>query len=253
MSGDAFRDVAVILAAHGDRAGATPNGRLLRLAATIRESGAFGLVTAGVLKGEPTIEQAVSDAIMTDDVIRERRTGRIVVYPLFMADGYFVRDVLPARIAAAGASDRYLMLPPLGLDARLPDLIHADALAATHRTGLAADATRLLIVGHGSELGPASANATRAAASAVAGIGGFAETATAFLEEPPFLDAVLADTRRSTVVSGFFSGDGLHAGEDVPEAIRKAGGAAIYAGSIAASAALPALILAAIRAAVAAP
>ena len=41
--------------------------------------------------------------------------GPIVVYPLFMADGWFTQTHLPARLAAAGAADARL-LAPFGLD-----------------------------------------------------------------------------------------------------------------------------------------
>ena len=68
----------------------------------------------------------------------------------------------------------------------------------------------------------------------------------AFLEEEPFVEPVLAVTKAPTVVAGFFFGDGLHAGEDVPAAIRETGAQAIYAGSIGASRRIPELIAGAI-------
>jgi sirohydrochlorin ferrochelatase len=46
----------------------------------------------------------------------------------------------------------------------------------------------------------------------------------------------------ATVVLGFFSGDGLHAAEDVPEAISETQAHAVYAGSIGKSPDLPGLI-----------
>ena len=239
MSGEWQRDIAVILAAHGDRAGATPNATLLRHGKDLAESHSFRLVTEGVLKGEPTLEEAVAAATSSG-------ARRIAVYPLFMADGYFTGKILPARLAEAGAAERCTILPPLGLDRRLPVLMYAEALTAASTAGFEAANTRLLVVGHGSELGPASANATRAAAERMAGLGHFAEVAIAFLEEPPFLDDQLKTAARLTVVTGFFSGDGLHAGEDVPQAIQDAGATAVYAGSIGASGAIPSLIAAAI-------
>ncbi len=124
----------------------------------------------------------------------------------------------------------------------MPALIHAEALAAARTARDRRIGSRLLLVGHGSELGPASANATRAAAERIAGLGGFAEVVTAFLEEPPFLDEQLAGDALPTIVAGFFSGDGLHAGEDVPQAIRETGANAIYAGPIGGSPAIPGLI-----------
>jgi sirohydrochlorin ferrochelatase len=234
------RDVAVILAAHGDLRGDDPNRLLARHAESIAQG--FRHASAGVLKGEPTLEQALAAAA-------ESGASRLAVYPVFMSDGYFAAKVLPERVASAPTPPALAIeiLPPLGLDHGLAPLIHEDALAAAGNAGLDPSATRLLIVGHGSELGPASANATRATARRVAALAGFATVTTAFLEEPPFLDAVLAECREPTVVVGFFSGDGLHSGEDVPLAIRETGARAHYAGSIGASSAIPGLIRAAIE------
>jgi sirohydrochlorin ferrochelatase len=106
---------------------------------------------------------------------------------------------------------------------------------------------RLLIVGHGSKIGPASAEATRVVANAIEQTGGFGRVETAFLEEPEFLeDALRRDSASPTIVSGFFSGDGLHAAEDVPEAIAETGAVAIYAGSIGKSAQVTGMIRTAI-------
>jgi sirohydrochlorin ferrochelatase len=91
----------------------------------------------------------------------------------------------------------------------------------------------LLIVGHGSKIGPASAEATRVVAAAIERAGVFGRVETAFLEEAEFLeDALRRAASTPTIVSGFFSGDGLHAAEDVPEAIAETGASATYAGPI---------------------
>ena len=243
MTTDWQSDVAVILAAHGDRGGvesARANASLLAHAKSLAASAQFRLVTAGVLKGEPALEAALAEA-------RRSNALRIAVYPFFMADGYFVKSVLPARIEAGAMSAACRILAPLGIDEKLPPLILAEALAAGARAGFDPASTRLLVVGHGSALGPASANATRKAATHITGLGGFATVATAFLEEPPFLDAALAEPHPQTVVAGFFSGDGLHAGEDVPAAIAETGANAVYAGSIGGAAAIPGLILQALE------
>ena len=242
MTTDWQSDVAVILAAHGDRGGAEgarANASLLAHAKSLAASAQFRLVTAGVLKGEPALETALTEA-------HQSGAARIAVYPFFMADGYFVKSVLPARIEAGAMSPRCRILAPLGIDEQLPALVRAEALAASARAGFDPALSRLLVVGHGSALGPASANATHKAAVSISRLGGFASVATAFLEEPPFLDAALAGTRPPTIVAGFFSGDGLHAGEDVPAAIAEAGANAVYAGSIGAVAAIPSLMLDAI-------
>lgn len=242
MSEDWQRDVAVVLAAHGDRAGDRPNATLLAHRDSIAVSSAFRCVTAGVLKGDLDLEAAIAEGI-------DSGATHLAVYPFFMSDGYFVGQVLPQRIADMGATEKCRLLVPFGLDPELPPLLHSQAATAAKAAGIAPSMARHLIVGHGSELGPASANATRRAAEHSARLGGFARTETAFLEEPPFIDDALADGAGQTVVSGFFSGDGLHAGIDVPEAIRLSKSEAVYAGPIGASPAIPSLIARSVAAA----
>ncbi len=106
-----------------------------------------------------------------------------------------------------------------------------------------------MVVGHGSKFGPASARATRDAAVAIARAGVFASVSTAFLEEPPFLKTELGRLQTPTVVAGFFFGDGMHAGEDVPAAIEETGAHAVYAGPIGQSPGIPSLIASSLLAA----
>lgn len=222
----ALSEIAVILAAHGDRGGDDPNATLFRHCAALRANGTFHSVSAGILRGEPVLEDAVRAAVASGATC-------LAVYPMFMAEGYFTRKVLTQRLAALEIPVDVHVLPPLGADPRLPDLMRAEALATAERVGIEAHTARLLIVGHGSKIGPASAEATRVVAAAIEQAGGFGRVETAFLEEPEFLeDALRRDAVTSTIVSGYFSGDGLHAAEDVPQAIVEAGAAAIYAGPI---------------------
>jgi sirohydrochlorin ferrochelatase len=232
---------AAVLASHGDRAGATPNAALLKLAGEVRALTGLAAVTGGVLKGEPSLEQALDTAFASG-------TGTVTVYPLFMADGYFVKKVLAERVAAAtGRAREVRILAPLGLDPALPDLLIAEAVTAATHAGIDPAQARLLVVGHGSKLGPASATATRKAATRAALARRFASVATAFLEEEPFIEEALrAANAGPTVVAGFFFGDGLHAGEDVPDAIAETGADAVYAGPIGNSSAVAPLIAAAL-------
>jgi sirohydrochlorin ferrochelatase len=231
--------VAIVLASHGDRGGSEPNAALRCQAQAV--AALTGLrVWTGVLKGEPTLEDALADAAASG-------SSRIAVYPLFMADGYFVQKVRD-RISAAGFADTAQLLTPLGLDPTLPDLIVETAIVTAKRGGFSPDASRLLIVGHGSKLGPASANATRKVAARAALARRFASVTTAFLEEQPFVEDALRTTDTPTVVAGFFFGDGMHGGDDVPEAIAETGARALYTGAIGNSPAVAPIIAAAIAA-----
>ncbi len=232
--------LGLILAAHGDQAGVDPNAVLRATADRVRELTGLSFVRAGVLKGHPLIEEVLSEA-------EHEGVHRVVVYPLFMAAGYFVKKVLPERVRNAGFTGDVAFAEPLGLDLSMPKLMLDEAVAAAGKAGFAPGGTRLLIVGHGSKVGPASADATRLVASRLADLSPFKSIEVAFLEEEPFVEAALRASADPTVVLGFFFGDGLHAGEDVPEAISETGAAAIYAGSIGASAGIADVIQAALE------
>lgn len=230
---------AAVLVSHGDRGGAAPNSALRAQAEAVRALTGIAAISAGVLKGEPTLEQALAEAIGSGP-------ETIAVYPLFMADGYFVQKVRQ-RVLALGIAREPKILAPLGLDPGLPDLIVGEALTAAEAAGYDPASSRLLIVGHGSKLGPASATATRKAAARVALTRRFVSVTTAFLEEEPFVEDALRASTAPTVVAGFFFGDGMHAGEDVPEAIAETGANAVYTGAIGNSPAVAPLIAAALN------
>lgn len=226
MSSSAIGEsVAVVLAAHGDRGGGFTNAALLAHRDALKGAGQFASVSAGVLKGEPGLESALSEADTSGAL-------RIAIYPFFMADGFFVRKRLTDRLTEAKLKLPWQMLPPLGIDPELPNLmiVHASSCAKSNEINPAE--ASLLIVGHGSKFGPASADATRAAAACIVAEGAFGVVATAFLEEPPSIQDALKVMSGPVIVSGFFSGDGMHAGDDVPEAIAESGVKAIYAGPI---------------------
>jgi sirohydrochlorin ferrochelatase len=238
MSARSPESFAAVLVAHGDRGGTSPNAALEAQAAAVRALTGLHVFT-GVLKGEHTIEQALAKVAATG-------ATSIAVYPLFMADGYFVQKVRD-RIAATGLTIEPKLLAPLGLDPGLPDVLVQEAVTVAHLRGLDPLSSRLLVVGHGSKLGPASATATRKAAARAALARRFASVATAFLEEEPFVEETLRASSAPTVIAGFFFGDGMHAGEDVPDAIAETGANAVYTGAIGNSPAVAPLIAAALN------
>ena len=217
--------VALVLAAHGDRGGNAPNQTLLAHRDRLAKSAAFDFTGAGVFRGDPSLAGALEAA-------RQSGAGRVLIYPLFMSGGYFTKKVLPERIAEAGLAGRCEILAPLGLDPALPPVILNRAVSAANDARIDPCHARLLVVGHGSAGARASAKSTERVACWLRKTRTFAYTETAFLEEEPMLGAQLCGPHPATVVVGFFSGDGLHAAEDVPGAILEANANAIYAGSV---------------------
>ncbi len=219
------RAVAIVLASHGDRGDDKSNAGLAAHVEALRESGQYRFVSGGVLNGEPKFESALAEAELSG-------AEWILVYPMFMSAGYFAAEELPRRIKAANVSVLTSVLQPLGVDQRAPLLMLESALRAAQSSGLNPAETRLLVVGHGSKQGSASADATRRAVRVIEGHSPFARIDTAFIEEAPFVADALREYQGPTIIAGFFAGDGMHSGQDIPDAIAESGATAIYAGPV---------------------
>lgn len=220
------RNVAAVVVGHGERGRDFSNALLLGHAKAVAAVLPETPVAAGVLSGLPTLEAALGK-------VANSGAGLILVYPYFMAAGFFVGSKIPKRLAEAGYGGRCRVLAPLGADPGLPSLIMRKAVDVA-QTELKMDhgACRLLLAGHGSKVSRASAEATEAVAAELRAMGRFGSVVTAFLEEAPFLGDVVVADAVPTVIVGFFNGDGLHAGEDVPEAMEAAIGPVAYTGAI---------------------
>lgn len=229
------KSVAIVLAAHGDRGGDGANKHLAAHARELTGLGSFAGVFWGVLNGEPSVESALDQADQCG-------ASQIVVYPVFMSPGHFVKTVLADRVSAAGLRTPTGIMQPLGLDKRLALLMLEHALRASKAANLNPGEARLLVVGHGSKEGPESADATKRAARLLSPHSAYARVETAFIDEEPFLSDALERYDGTTVVAGFLSGEGLHGGEDLPQAIKDTGARALYTGPIGLHPRVPELI-----------
>ncbi len=234
------KSIALVLAAHGDRGGAVYNDGLEAHVAALAAMNRFACVAGGVLNGTPSLEDALARA-------EQSGADWILVYPLFMSDGYFAGEVLPDRVGAAKLRVLTSILQPLGQDSRAALLMLESALRAAKSAGLDPGQARLLVVGHGSKNGTANAESTRRAARGLAPHSPFARIETAFLEEAPFVAEALSHYSGKSVVAGFFSSEGMHAGLDIPAAIRHSGAAAVYAGAIGLHSRIPELIVSSVH------
>jgi sirohydrochlorin ferrochelatase len=199
--------VAVLLAAHGERRPEAGNEGALGLARALASRGLVAEVAAGFISGTPSVREALASLT----------AGRVLVYPLFASSGYFTRDRLVQLLDEASDDGREIeMLPPLGLDPGLPALVRDQAAQSARDHGFAPADCTLMLLAHGSRRNPASRQATEQVALGIGGDAGFRRVATAFLEEPPFLDDAAASVDGPAVVIGLFSGAGLHGARDAP-------------------------------------
>lgn len=201
------RPFGLVLAAHGERHADAENAAVARLVRRLAAEGVAAEIGAGFIKGTPTL----------DDAIRSLSSRDVVVYPLFLADGYFTRIALPRLIEKARHDDAdraVSVLPPLGLEPALADVIADEAVAATHSHGATPGATTVVLLAHGSTKDRASRTAAEQLADRMRQGRRFRDTRVALLEESPSLAEAVADIREPVVVVGLFAGEGMHGAHD---------------------------------------
>ncbi len=204
----------LLIVSHGERGGGRNDRFAHGLVARLREHAGFADVQACFLSKEPSLKK-VSAALPP---------GPVVIYPLFMADGYFVNKAIPHQLSESGIGgaadeDAITVLRPLGLHPGLPELVIRLALETAEGAGVDAGAHQLLLVAHGSKHEPASREVTEDLATKLRERDRFAGVSVSFLEEPPFVSEQLAAITRPVIVVGLFAGQGMHGAVDVPEAI----------------------------------
>jgi len=144
-----------------------------------------------------------------------------VVFPFFMAEGWFTRSQLPKRLTAAGAAHMQ-QCAAFGHAPGMLALLTKAAVEGAVAAGMTPSQTTLLLAAHGSQVSRASATITESYAQALRDHAPFAAVQTGYVEEAPFL-------HESTHLIGpavclpFFATRAGHVAEDVPAALQSAG------------------------------
>jgi sirohydrochlorin cobaltochelatase len=198
----------VLIAAHGGRdVDRSSNESIFKLAEKVAARIGGVRVAVGFINGIPAIGEAMRGVTVQN----------LLVYPLFMADGYFGQTVLNRVLEHARQEWRggsIATLPPLGVDPALADLVVAKAASAAAAFGVPLDDVTLVLLAHGSTRGRASAIAAKQIAKNALANRRFADVRVAFLDEAPSLETTVSGIDGPAVVVGLFSGDGLHGGND---------------------------------------
>jgi len=192
------------------------------LAHRVNQAHRYEEVAIGFLRCGPSVEEAASHI----------RSARIRLYPLFMSDGYYVREAIPRRLGIQNNTDsfghRVSFEEPLGLNPRLPDVLLTATVNAALARGVRPNAAHLLVVAHGSSKSPHSAEVARRITTYIASGKAFASVEVGFLEEEPYFAARLAEMPRPLFVLGLFAGEGMHNGDDLHQAVDSLGDPAVH-------------------------
>ncbi len=188
---------------------------MIRLAALLRQEGAFPIATAGFLNfSQPTFIDAVTRCV-------RKGATEIFVQPYFLVSGYYVTASLPKLIAEA--KDTY---PDVTF--RLAEAFddHPALVELTYQRALAVDpdADALLLMAHGSPHEAANAPIFRVAEALKAHYGatqfGFMELNTPTIAEAATL--LREQGAKRIVAAPYFLQLGGHVAEDLPEAVASA-------------------------------
>lgn len=169
-----------------------------------------------------------------------------LIYPLFMAGGWFTRVLLPSRMAEAGAVG-WQVLEPLGCDPALHELavrIVEEAMGADGRSG---GNTEVLLAAHGSFKSGAPSDIARHVAARIRSATSAGRVEAAFIDQDPQL-AQATGFGVNSVCLPYFAASGGHVAKDIPAALAAAGFAGRLLAPIGSDARVPALIARAIEA-----
>ncbi|AQS46723.1 hypothetical protein BMG03_02055 [Thioclava nitratireducens] len=203
----------VILVAHGSPSEPeTQEKALLSLAEKVAAQSSGRSIDAATLANPGALEAALA------------RHENPLIYPYFMAQGWFTKTELPRRLAAAGSDAR--QLDPFGVDPALPDLLTKVIFEARESENVPTDSP-VILVAHGSKISRKSRNSVYDMAETLVRNPLMPEIHVALIEEPPYLEDV-ARAHPDGVCLPFFALRAGHVTGDIPQALQ----AASYRGSL---------------------
>jgi sirohydrochlorin ferrochelatase len=187
-----------------------------------------------------------SATLAKPDALAKAVAGRPhgMVYPMFMAGGWFPMTELPRRMEAAGAVD-WAYLPPFGLDDRVQALVVTLAQEAAEAQGRTPAQTDILLAAHGSFRSSAPAEVAQAVAHRLKRAG-FARADAFFIDQEPRI-ATASGFGAGSVCLPFFAAEGGHVTDDLPEALAEAGFGGRMLPPLGLDARVPSLIAAALQ------
>ncbi len=229
-----------IIVAHGSPSDPdTLDSAVQALAARVQEHVREGLVIGATLAKAGSLESALA---------RASSSQAPAIYPFFMSEGWFVRRELRRRVELV-FDGPVTYFGAFGLDAKVPDLCVTNAMAAAEEMGARGEDTVLVMAAHGSQKGPAAAEAAEAIAQAVRVREKFADVRLGFVEQTPTITEAARDLEgRKAICLPLFATSAGHVLQDVPEQLDAAGFTGKLLQPVGEDQSVPHLIAATIRA-----
>jgi sirohydrochlorin ferrochelatase len=225
--------LTAVIVSHGQPS--DPDPAEAALAALARQVGDF-------LPGWRIRSATLAKTGALDAAVGGEATG--LVYPMFMAGGWFPMVELPRRMKEAGGAE-WAYLPPFGLDAGVQALALSLTLQAAAELAQSPRDTPVLLAAHGSFRSSAPAQVAHAVAGQLRRAG-FARTEAYFIEQEPRI-ASAKTFGAASVCLPFFAAEGGHVAGDLPEALAEAGFPGLVLPALGLDPRVPGLIAAALR------
>ena len=210
---------ALLLVGHGSSMGSGAAAPVCAHADRIRTWHIFDEVHTAFWKQEPHVSTALARI----------RSDEIDVVPLFLADGFFTRDVLPGALGICDSITRtgrqtIRYCPPVGVHPRMADLTLRHAREATTLPAEALGSAALVVVGHGTLRNAMSSSAVSRLCARIRARSIFRDVVPAYLDEPPLVAPTV--TRLDSghiIVVPFLLSEGWHTRQTIPDALQLAG------------------------------
>ena len=188
-----------LIVAHGQPSDPRPAGAALEaLAARVAADLPGWVVGAATLAEEGTIARAVAGV----------QGG--VVFPMFMAGGWFTRVQIPKKLAEAGAVG-WTVLEPFGCDPAVHDL----CVTLVREVGT----EQVILAAHGSFKSSVPSDIALHVAGRIGAETG-ADVVAGFIDQKPQLSSLAG---WGGVCLPFFAAEGGHVSDDIPAALAEAG------------------------------
>jgi sirohydrochlorin cobaltochelatase len=203
---------ALILVGHGSHLSPDSSAPVYAHAERIRASGCFDEVLEAFWKEEPSLRHALN-LVASEEVF---------VVPLFLAEGYFTRGVVPrelglGEVESAGGGRRVHYCQAVGAHRSMERMILARALETCSLSPAERRDAALVLIGHGTDRSPTSGDTVYSLVEALRTGGEFGRVECGFLDEEPQIgDVVEAIDLPSLVLVPFFVADGWHTRSTIP-------------------------------------
>jgi sirohydrochlorin cobaltochelatase len=206
------RSRALLLVGHGSAHDPAASAPVRASAQRIAQQETFDFVGVGFWKEPPFLPDALA-ALPGDDVF---------IVPMFLAEGYYTRQVVPRQL---GLNGRFTMRAmrhihycrALGSHPAMSRLVLRSATHALRSAGMEAGTAALVIVGHGTERNPFSARSTCKLSARLHG-SGYARIDCGFLDQEPRIERVIEQAREPCIVLvPYFLAAGWHTRVTIPQ------------------------------------